>query len=282
MISAGLLAALYGMPVNAGSLDLPPQPIVTPPAQPLFSWTGPYAGVSAGTTRTKHKRATYGQRDVMGERPTWGERVEGVGDPYTKGDFVTDLKQRDTCDQFDRGDDQSFTFGAGQPWAYSISCGDLLDAARRGEWLDSTVSAAGGRPYEMGEVVEYQTGIEEYPTGEIERYQTGTETIRQSHATYGVFAGYRHQWSSGAVLGGELGYHHYNSTGSFEAKAQLGYAISRALPYLTAGYDFEEKSSLYGVGFDYALTDRWIAGVEYTHADKTGTDRVSARLAFKF
>lgn len=263
IISASLLAALYGMSANAGSLDLPPQPIVTPPAQPLFSWTGPYAGVSAGTTRTKHKRATYGQRDMIGERPTFGEEI--TERPMLKRDMWK-AAQAGECD----------TLGL---VGYDIDGCTAL--ANFGEehlkyWGDHEVPG-----YTVTEMETVQTGTEEYVTG-TERYQTGTETYRQSHATYGAFAGYRHQFGTGIVLGGELAGHHFSGGTNFEAKAQAGYALGRALPYLTAGYDFTDETAIYGAGFDYALTDRWIAGVEYTQADKTGTDRISARLAFKF
>lgn len=270
MISASIFAILYGMSANAGSLYLPPQPIVTPPAQPLFSWTGPYVGVSAGTTRTKRKRNII-------ER---GQETR----PYNKADAFFDARDRRLQSLAPEGADEHRAHCQAFDYINSLNCGVfaaddyILGEFDREEYFGEDRTDDSIRE-QYSDVLVYDR--EPVVTDEWERV-VGTETVKQSHSTLGIFAGYRWQTASDVVLGGELGYHHYNSTDSFEAKAQLGYAISRALPYLTAGYDFDEKSALYGIGFDYALTDRWIAGAEYTHADKTGTDRISARLAFKF
>lgn len=270
MISAGLLAALYSVPANAGSLDLPPQPIVTPPAQPLFSWTGPYAGISAGTTRTKRKRNII-------------ERGQDTR-PYTKADAFFNARDRGLKSFAPEGASEHRAHCQAFDYINRLNCGAfaaddyILGEFNREEYFGEDRTDDSIREQYGNVLVSDRDPV---VTEEWERV-VGTETVRENHSTLGIFAGYRWQTASDIVLGGELGYHHYNSTGSFETKAQLGYAINRALPYLTAGYDFAEKSVLYGVGFDYALTDRWIAGVEYTHADKTGTDRVSARLGFKF
>lgn len=271
VISASVFAALFSMSAHAGSLDLPPQPVVTPPAKPLFSWTGPYAGISAGTTRTKSKRNIV-------ER---GQETR----PYTKADAFFDARDHGLKSFAPEGPGEHLAHCQAFDFILSgINCGGftaedhVLGAFDREEYFGEPVTD--GEIYDRyGEQIVPERGP--VVTDEWERV-VGTETIRESHSTLGIFAGYRWQTASNIVLGGELGYHHYSSTDSFEAKAQLGYAFGRALPYLTAGYDLTDETAIYGAGFDFALTDRWIAGLEYTHADKTGTDRISARLAFKF
>ncbi len=127
----------------------------------------------------------------------------------------------------------------------------------------------------------------------------------------GVFAGYN--WQNGhLVLGGELAYTdpdqghilfpatHLNKT--FDAKLRAGYATEKTLFYGVIGgssasiTDFGTNVKLsglsYGMGVDYALTDKIVIGAEYlmrslngtflTSSYKTKSNSISARLSWKF
>lgn len=247
-------------------------PSIQDPVALQYSWAGPYAGISAGTTRTKTKRDVIIQQDAETRAYNkadafFSARGKGFRSFSPDGslghlahcqafDFITSLN----CGGFTSDD---FSFGEFDREEYF---GENL--------TDDQIK----EKYSSQEVLDHDRIV----TKEASAETVGTENIRESHSTMGVFAGYRWQTSPKIVLGGELGYHHYNSTNNIEAKAQLGYVLNRALPYLTAGYDFNDQTPLYGIGSDYALTDHWISGVEYTRGHNTGTERVSARLAWKF
>jgi len=101
------------------------------------------------------------------------------------------------------------------------------------------------------------------------------ESRDDTATTYGVVAGYRHQFENNFVLGGELGYQKteslFESGGAetYTAEAQAGYAFNRVLPYISAGYAKVdgEDSSTYGVGIDYAVTDNLVVGGKYSRTD---------------
>ena len=105
-------------------------------------------------------------------------------------------------------------------------------------------------------------------------------TTKKTHSTLGIFAGYRHQWSNNVVGGVEASYIHSSDYDSARIMGQAGYAFGRVLPYLSLGYDFEEKGAAYGVGVDAALTNRLIGGLVYSKSEDT--DRIEARLGWKF
>ncbi|SIT74585.1 outer membrane protein [Pontibaca methylaminivorans] len=222
--------ALLAAPAVAASLDaLPPQPVVLPPMQVTapYSWTGPYAGISAGTTRTRHTREAH---------------------PYTKYDLIEDV--------------------------HANGCGD-------DPWRLYEVDYGGGNISTMG--CSYILGIDNsedyraFPV--VGEGAAGSETARSSHATRGLFAGYRHQFGTGVVLGAEAAWHRAE-TDQIEAKAQAGWALGRVLPFATAGWEFESGEALYGVGIDYGLTNRWIVGTEYARFGDS--DRLTARIAVRF
>lgn len=230
--------ALVASPAFAGSASLPPQPVVLPPMQvtapAAFNWSGAYAGISAGTTRTKHSRRTFPLRPL--NKAELHDRINALG-------------------------------GCGSP-------GTLAEYAlvRDGDtWVSGCESIANNTP---------DAGWSEWQVvGETNSEQVGTETYRRSHSTWGLFAGYRHQFASGAVLGAEAAWHRA-VTDQIEAKAQAGYALGRALPYLTTGWEFESGKPLYGLGLDFALTNRITVGSEFI---KLGdNDRLTARIAWRF
>ena len=135
-------------------------------------------------------------------------------------------------------------------------------------------------------------------------YETFKAKIDDSDTTYGVFAGYRHQFGNQIVAGAEAS---YTRTGklfedsqtveTWAVEGQLGYAIGRALPYAAAGYANVEGEDALSVslGLDYAITDRVIIGAKYTRYDvgevsgidsikgfEADSDLVSLRAAIKF
>lgn len=126
--------------------------------------------------------------------------------------------------------------------------------------------------------------------------------------SYGVFAGYRHQFNNNFVLGGEL---NYAKTGDFfedlgdagsldtetyGAELQAGYAFDRVLPYVSVGKGkiFGEEATSWGVGVDYAATQNVIVGVKYTRSDlgdfdidevsnfEVDADTIGVRVGYKF
>ena len=135
-------------------------------------------------------------------------------------------------------------------------------------------------------------------------YESFKTRMDDSDTTYGVFAGYRHQFGSRVVAGAEAS---YTRTGklfedsqtveTWAVEGQLGYAIGRALPYAAAGYANVEGEDALSVslGLDYAITDRVIIGAKYTRYDvgevsgidsikgfEADSDLVSLRAAIKF
>ena len=115
---------------------------------------------------------------------------------------------------------------------------------------------------------------------------------------FGVFGGYLFQ-SGSLVYGGELGYTSYE--GEFvnfpgfliediiEIRGRVGYAAGRALISASVGYAMQHyvdpgsagidmDGLTYGLGVDYAVTDRVFVGLEYVVRDIEGTDPVSGQL----
>lgn len=103
---------------------------------------------------------------------------------------------------------------------------------------------------------------------------------------YGGFAGYNYQFDNNFVLGGEIaastGEREYDDTGdTFDAtfidlKARMGYAMDRALVYVSGGYTFanydddEDSESTgfnVGAGVDFKVTDNIFIGAEYIYRD---------------
>ena len=100
---------------------------------------------------------------------------------------------------------------------------------------------------------------------------------------YGLHAGYLHDLGR-FVVGGEL---RYDDASDIEiaspaiggksliaASLRAGYDMGRLLPYASVGFgqftaadDDKSNGMLYGIGADYALTDRWRLGVEAMHFD---------------
>lgn len=241
-------------PAYAGNLTPPwVDPPVMAPAVPAFTWSGPYFGLSTGITRTKERRKTWGQRDI----------VEQETRPFNKVDFWEQAKASNCNGGADLTTEYTFHYPG---FDYSTQCQYLIQHTPDAGWATATVD--GYDPVVTGETV---VGTE--------RYQIGAETVSQTHRTVGAFIGYRHQWSSGIVGGVELAWDDYNGA---DVKAQAGYGIGRALPYLTVGYNADNEEAIAGLGFDWAITDNVIGGLELIHGFDSGTDRIAARVAWKF
>jgi len=241
------------------------EPPIIAPAAVAFSWIGPYAGISFGVTRTKDKRPVYGMREERTEHP-------GEYRPFTKRDLWKDVR-KNGCE----GKPKNYTMTFGGPenndHSYGFTCKGLAGLGPNYE--------GGGNIYVQGlDPVTVKEPYSEF-TGS-ERFLAGTETVTEDHATYGAFGGYRWQDASGFVLGGEVAGNYYDDDFGFTAKGQAGWAFGRALPYLSAGYDFREESATVGVGMDYALTDRWFIGASYDYLLDTEGQAVAARVGIKF
>ncbi len=206
-----------------------------------FSWTGPYAGFSAGSARTKARAVE--ERDltlyqIAKERQKIGN-CHGVPESLPGVLWNKDTEEEESLD---------------------VVCEILLN----NYWLKP------GWDIEADPVLKEITVLG-YPS-EV--------TTKKTHSTLGIFAGYRHQWSNNFVGGVEASYIHSSDYDSARIMGQAGYAFGRVLPYLSLGYDFEEKGAAYGVGVDAALTNRLIGGLVYSKSEDT--DRIEARLGWKF
>ena len=112
--------------------------------------------------------------------------------------------------------------------------------------------------------------------------------IDDDATTYGVFAGYRHQFNNNAVVGVEANYaktenfFEVDGTEVWGVEAQAGYAFGRVLPYAAVGYGkvWGEEAVSWSVGADYAVTDNVVAGVKYTRTDLGDFDVNDAASAF--
>ena len=106
--------------------------------------------------------------------------------------------------------------------------------------------------------------------------------------SYGVFAGYRHQYGNDFVVGVEGNYaktenfFELDGTEVYGLEAQAGYAFGKVLPYAAVGYGkaWGETAVSWAVGVDYAVTDNVIAGVKYTRTDLGDFDVNDAASAF--
>lgn len=133
---------------------------------------------------------------------------------------------------------------------------------------------------------------------------TLVQELKESANTYGVFGGYRYQYSNNVVVGVEANYSKSsNISASFDDKvydfdlntfsieAQAGYAYKRFLPYVGLGYASTDGDGalMASVGVDYAVTDNIIIGAKYTHYKyddlktwNADADTVSVRVGYKF
>lgn len=96
---------------------------------------------------------------------------------------------------------------------------------------------------------------------------------------YGVHAGYLHDFGQ-YVLGAELDYNRIDVDDADEngdllrLRGRLGADLGRFMPYITAGVarisaedegdDFSETGFTYGIGADFAVTNNFTIGAEYT------------------
>ncbi|HHY03188.1 MAG TPA: porin family protein [Paracoccus sp.] len=235
-VFAAVSGALLAGSVQAGGYVAPivehlPAPMVGNQVAAPFSWTGPYAGLSAGSARTKARNVTL----------------------Y---DIAKEWKNSDVCAGFPEGVTMIAGKDPGQEPGI-LNCEVLWEEWQEDDWWESDDAAAAKETTVLG-------------------YNSGKKT----HSTLGIFAGYRHQWSNNVVGGVEASYIHSSDYDSARIMGQAGYAFGRVLPYLSLGYDFEEKGAAYGVGVDAALTNRLIGGLVYSKSEDT--DRIEARLGWKF
>ncbi|WP_434287021.1 outer membrane protein [Celeribacter sp. SCSIO 80788] len=91
----------------------------------------------------------------------------------------------------------------------------------------------------------------------------------------------------------------YGVTALYDLKASLGYDMGKFLPYISLGYSFGDymfsgndgydmDGYLVGLGFDYAINDKFTAGLSYDYRDMDvdGVDvnlqSVALKLAYTF
>jgi len=245
-VFAAVSGALLAGSVQAGGYVAPivehlPAPMVGHQAATPFSWTGPYAGLSAGSAKTKTRGVE--ERDltlyqIARERQKIGN-CDGVPE-ILPGVFWNEDNEEKSLD---------------------VVCEILLE----NDWQDS----------EWWETDHAEAAKEITVLG-----YSSEVTTKKTHSTLGIFAGYRHQWSNNVVGGVEASYIHSSDYDAARIMGQAGYAFGRVLPYLSLGYDFEEKGAAYGVGIDAALTNRLIGGLVYSKSEDT--NRIEARLGWKF
>jgi outer membrane immunogenic protein len=89
-------------------------------------------------------------------------------------------------------------------------------------------------------------------------------------------AGVNHQFGTFVlgmeVEGGSVDWGPVTEAGSIRLRG--GYAFDRFLAYAAGGLAFEDSVGwTVGGGVEYALTDRWVIGAEYLHADYVGGDK---------
>lgn len=221
-----------------------------------YDWSGAYAGLSYGTQRQRHTRTVYEERDVIETRRD--ER------PFTKRDLQGFLRDNGGC-----APSQKFHVVSGDN-RKQVSCQSVLNAEPNESWDNWAVEGFDPVVSEWEEVV----GSEEV--------QVGTESFRQSDSTAGVFLGVRHQFANRLVGGVEAQVARVGDDTSIRAMGQLGIGMGRFLPYATAGYDFEADTAIYGAGVDVAITPRVLGGLLYTQDPHGDTQRIEARVGFRF
>lgn len=120
---------------------------------------------------------------------------------------------------------------------------------------------------------------------------TIAEALKDDANSFGLFAGYRYQFSSNVVTGIEARYSKGDFADVAAIEGQLGYAFGRALVYGAAGAAHADGGNGWqaAVGLDYAITDSLFVGARYTKQDfgdlsgwKADSDAVSLRVGFRF
>jgi len=225
-----------------------------------FSWTGPYAGLSYGSQKTKSTRMNQEERDITETR--YETR------PANKADIWNQTQQAGGCSE----PRELFWFTHESADPYVITCDVLMSMSPDDSW--NAWSAPWADP-----VIESQweevIGSEMVSTGPVSHHTTDS--------TLGAFIGYRYQFQNRLVLGSEATYTRVsNHDEDLRLLVQTGYAMGNFLPYVTAGYSFDASSVVFGLGMDVALTNRLIGGLVYTQEKDSKSERIEARIGFKF
>lgn len=144
----------------------------------------------------------------------------------------------------------------------------------------------------------------QYGQGDLEASAGGASTT-EDFSAYGAHAGYLYDMGS-YVVGGELDYNSLEPDGAgdnadlIRLRGRVGADLGRFMPYVTlgvanlsdnSGSDISETGYTYGIGADYAITERFSVGLEYSRNefdDVDGTvvdvdgDAIQIRGSFRF
>lgn len=119
----------------------------------------------------------------------------------------------------------------------------------------------------------------QYGKGDMELSYSDVSVDVGDYSAYGVHGGYLHDFGK-YVLGAELDYNKIDLDDAdgdgdlVRLKGRAGLDLGRFMPYLTmgvarvsseeAGEDYSETGFSYGIGADFAVTEKFTIGAEYT------------------
>lgn len=312
ILMATAVATIVGTTAMAGGLTTVwDDPVVTPPAV-IPTWTGVYGGLSYGHTSAKR---TWTEEvpvfaEQFAETPVYEEQFEeeydegvckspGVGASHSAYKCRFNGTGAFAPEVWAESREIQALNNVNSPWNdpnYRRSAiGGPSEDARRpvrystnsydGIWMNA-FDYAFTYNYRMVSTGMVQTGTEQVSQG---IQQVGTETIEHSVSSssnnFGGFLGYRHDFGR-FVPGIEATIAEDMKT----LEASAGFDLDRALAYaFVGGGHYDDKigsgsGTVYGVGTDIKLGDRWLVGVKYTAGDfdDIDTNTTTFRVGIQF